>query len=52
MDRQRLEGRWVHTWATSHHALSIERVSTQFRDNLMRVKEYDKSITYDNPIKQ
>ena len=25
--RQRLEGKWVHTWATSHHALSIERVS-------------------------
>ena len=24
MHRQRLKGKWVHTWATIHHALSIE----------------------------
>ena len=39
MHRQRLEGKWVHAWATSHHALSIERVSAQFRNNLMHVRE-------------
>ena len=32
MHRQRLEGKWAHTWATSRHALSIERVSAQFRN--------------------
>ena len=31
MHRRRLEGKWVHTWATSHQVLSKERVSTPYR---------------------
>ena len=52
MHRRRLEGKWVHTWATSHHTLSIEKVSAQFRNNRMYIREWGKSIMYDNQSKQ
>ena len=51
MHRQRLEGKWVHTRATIHHALSIEGLV----HNLgiiysVQVREQDKSIMYHNQI--
>ena len=52
MHKQRPERKWVRTWATSHHALSREKVSAQLRNNSIHVREQDKSIMYDNQINQ